>query len=73
MVDNYGHSTADYFSTCPISEPATGFKRDADMGGFAWDNEQGIHIPMQGGELEPFTAPYQDPGMTIINSNYPAP
>jgi hypothetical protein len=72
MTENYGWSTANYFATCPISEPATGFNRDADMGGFAWDNVQGLHIPMQGGELEPFTAPAADPTATVINTTYPA-
>lgn len=58
MVAN---SNASYFATCPISEPATtGFVASAEMGGFGWDETQGLFV-LTPREQEPFVSPQSTP------------
>ena len=62
MIDSTASSTANYVSNTLISEPVpTGYTLHANMGGFGWDQDQGLFVPLNGGELEPFSAPAADP------------
>jgi hypothetical protein len=64
-------SNADFFSTCPISEPVQqGFTLKENMGGFGFDEVHGLFVPVPG-EIEPFAPPQGTP--IVNNVQYPAP
>ena len=51
-----------YFANVPISEPTPqGFTLDHDFGGIGWDQQKGLFIPVQDGEINLFMPPESKP------------
>lgn len=54
----------DYASDGPISWPINGeIRLDAELGGFGWNNEEGLFIPTDG-EYFRFEPPYSEQGIS---------